>query len=396
MKLLGKFVITVIAIFYFSSVAAQLKKLCVIGSSTTYGYFPDGTSRDSSWVSKVSKFYKEAGIVDTVYNLGASGHDCYQGMHSSYVPPPGRNLPAPQFNITKALSYNPDVIIINFPSNNYEWLPDSEILFCLRSMRDTAVAHNVRCFVTTTQPREYTQFFQREKLKNLKTLIEAEFGVYAIDFYSDLVEEPSLNIKPEYSAGDGVHLSPAGHTVLANKVITANIFFAPVAINNLNFISNQINGAVILKWNNNVENSYVVQHSTDGNIFTDIMQFQMLQSPFSEYHDYFPAKGINFYRLKIFNGRYFNYSNITTQFIKTETKNIKVLPENNIVSVKVDAGTKDFSIIILSAEGKILKQHYYNYRNGQQFQIDLNYLPSGIYYFKFAGINEKSIAIRKL
>ncbi|MEO5967481.1 MAG: SGNH/GDSL hydrolase family protein, partial [Ferruginibacter sp.] len=221
-----------------------------MGSSTAAGYFPDGTSKDSSWAYKVKSYYKDAGIIDTIYNIAASGRDCYTGMPTGYIPPAGRNAPDPLFNITKAISFNPkpNIIIINFPSNNYEWMSNEEILFCLRTMRDTANAHNIRCFVTTTQPRDLNQVFQREKLRQLKTLIENEFGVYSIDFWSSLVLDPPIVIKPEYAFGDGVHLNSTGHTVLKNIVIQKNIFFSPVAISFGGFSTSQINGRVKLSW----------------------------------------------------------------------------------------------------------------------------------------------------
>src|SRR6201996_4520386 len=133
------------------------KRIGVIGSSTSYGYFgnPPLYPKDSGWAYKIQKYYKDAGILDTVYNLAVVSADCYNGMPSSYVPPTGRNLPDPVHNITAILNQvpKPDVIVVNYPTNSYDWLPNAEVIQCLQTIKDSANAQNVRCYITTTQPR---------------------------------------------------------------------------------------------------------------------------------------------------------------------------------------------------------------------------------------------------
>ncbi|RYE21592.1 MAG: hypothetical protein EOP51_15245, partial [Sphingobacteriales bacterium] len=66
---------------------AQNKRICVMGSSTAWGYFTiDGTllyPRDSAWAFKLKKHYKDLGVIDTLFNIAANSSSCYDGMPSS-------------------------------------------------------------------------------------------------------------------------------------------------------------------------------------------------------------------------------------------------------------------------------------------------------------------------
>ena len=374
-----------------------------MGSSTSYGYFPDGTSRDSSWTFKVNKYYKQAAIIDSIYNIAASGKDCYTGMPTSYIPPPGRNLPDPLYNISRVLNFSPkpDILIVNFPSNNYEWLSNEEILFCLRTIRDSAVANNIRCFVTTTQPREYSQFFEREKLKDLKSLIEAEFGVYSIDFWTDITLDPPIIIKPQFSAGDGIHLNPAGHTMLANIVIQKNIFFSPVAFSLMNFTTLQQNKIVKLSWFSqplNIGDYFCVQRSTDGNVFQTISTINSNSGNAYNYEDISPENGNNFYRIKMIRNGVNSYSSISKEFIANgllEEFNSSFI--NNILTLSIPANAESFYISVINTYGQILQTQQYNKTNiPVDFRISLKRFQKGVYYIKFGGKDLKSHSIKLL
>ena len=285
---------------------AQPKRICVMGSSTAYGYFP-GTfiPRDSSWAFKIKEHFKATGQIDTLYNIATPGIDCYIGMPTGYVPPPGRNFPNPEFNITRAVNFDPkpDVIIINFPSNNYTVLSIPEIISCLQAMKDYANAQNIRCYITTTQPRnDFVQLVERQKLKDIKQAIEATFGVFSIDFWTDLVQEPSLLLNPAYNLGDGVHLTPGGHTLLKNRLIARDIFFAPVAIRDGTLTATGRGSHVLISWNpgdNSSFTPYRLQRATAGGSFATIHTFQQQDMPGSPmiYVDNGAAPGINLYRV---------------------------------------------------------------------------------------------------
>ncbi|HSN61978.1 MAG TPA: hypothetical protein VLR49_13655, partial [Ferruginibacter sp.] len=171
------------------------KRIAIIGSSSASGYFPpsSGYPKDSAWAFKIKKHYKDLGVIDTIFNLGQSSTDCFEGMPSSYVPPAGfgYRLPNPAINITKAVNLipKPDVIIVNYPSNNYDWISNDQILTCLQIIKDSANAKNIVCYITTTQPRDGFSPTERIKLKTLRDLILTQFGEWAIDFFTDLAQE---------------------------------------------------------------------------------------------------------------------------------------------------------------------------------------------------------------
>lgn len=248
-----KFSLIILLLFiFFNSTAQSPKRICVLGSSSAFGYFgnPPLYPRDSSWTFKLKKYYKDAGIIDTLYNLAVSGIDPYSAMPTNYVPPPNRELPDPARNISKAVSLvpKPDIIIVNFPSNHYDYQTPSEIIYCLQTIKDYANANNIQCFITTTQPRDGFSPSERQKLKDLKVLIESTFGFWSIDFFSDIVVDSNLKIRPLYALGDNVHLNPDGHNVLLNKVIQKNIFFSAVAATFGNITSQKLANKIMVNW----------------------------------------------------------------------------------------------------------------------------------------------------
>lgn len=280
----------------------QGKKMVVMGSSSAYGYFP-GTSipRDSAWAFKVSKHYKDLGIIDTLYNIGTPGIDCYITMPTGFTPPPGRYPPDPQFNITKAVSFQPDVIIINLPSNNYTFLSTTEIMSCLQTMKDYANAYNIDVFITTTQPRDdFTQPQDRQKLKEVKEEIMNTFGFYALDFWTAIVSDPLLGINPVYALGDGVHLNPAGHTALKNVVVSKDIFYVPVATVFADFSAMAVANGVSLDWqllNPQLFPQSMIEHSVEGVQFETIGYAQTNFNGRSSFIHAAPDNGDHFYRI---------------------------------------------------------------------------------------------------
>lgn len=247
------------------------KRICVLGSSSAFGYFgnPPQHPKDSAWVYRVKNHYKNLGVIDTLFNLAISGTDPYSAMPTSYVPPPGRALPDPLHNITRAVNLipKPDVIIVNFPTNHYDYFTLSEVIMTLQTIKDSANAKGILCYITTTQPRDGFSPTERQKLKDLKLIIESVFGLWSIDFWTELVVDSNLKIKPDYAFGDLVHVNPPGHRELYQKVIEKNIFFSLVSadfgkINAIRQGSNVLVSWQIMQENNNKE--FIIERSHNG------------------------------------------------------------------------------------------------------------------------------------
>ncbi len=385
---------------------AQLKRICVMGSSSAYGYFP-GTSipRDSAWAFKVKEHFKATGVIDTLYNIGTPGIDCYIGMPTGYVPPPGRNNPNPNFNITKAVNFvpAPEVIIINFPSNNYTVLSIAEILFCLQTMKDYANARNIRCYITTTQPRnDFVQLVERQKLREVRDSIIERFGVFAIDFWTDIVQEPSLFLRPEYNLGDGVHLTPSVHTVLKNRVIERDIFFGPVALSNGKLYATDRGDHVMIRWNPGVLTSFMpyrLERSDGSGMFQTIHTFppQSFADEQMLYADEGARPGINLYRVE---GRdaegNIHYSPVVSvKHLAQGGAQPYLFPtvSSTFANLVLPPGF-NASVVICDAAGKVVWQKMYadaGFRRNER--IDVTRFASGLYRVYFPGSNYRSVGL---
>ncbi|MBP9104018.1 MAG: T9SS type A sorting domain-containing protein [Chitinophagaceae bacterium] len=197
------------------------KKIGIIGSSTSQGN--GASSTDSSYVGRLRNFFVAKGLVDSVINFGMSGHSVFKGMPSSYIPFGNQEAPDPSRNITAILNRNVDVVIVNYPSNGYDVLNIGEIMMAFRTIFDSCVARGVKCYITTTQPREdfgpTTQIF----LKEIRDSILIRFGNNSINFYDPVTTPGTTMTMPVYSYGDQIHLNNSGHLQLFNKVIAADI-----------------------------------------------------------------------------------------------------------------------------------------------------------------------------
>lgn len=372
-----------------------------MGSSSAYGYFP-GTSisRDSAWAPKVSKHYKTLGILDTLYNIGTPGIDCYIGMPTGYVPPPGRYAPDPQFNITRAVSFNPDVILINFPSNNYTFLSTSEIMFCLQTMKDYANAFNIYVFISTTQPRDdYYNIIDRLKLKEIRDSTINRFGVYAMDFWTPLVQEPSLFIKPEYALGDLVHLNPEGHTQLKNVVVLKDIFFAPVATGFNYFHATPATHAIQLNWNlqNTAGDEMVmVEKQLPNGNFETIGTGHTQNNGEGNFTDYYPAEGDNFYRVKVYRNGALNLTSHIEQVNFTNVQTAKMMvypnPVKDNVHLILPLMQDRSELVVVDASGKQLQQINVP-PNTQRITIDCRNYPSGTYWIHLNGSIKQTVTV---
>ena len=373
---------------------SQSKRICVMGSSSAWGFFNiDGVQlypRDSGWAFKLKKHFKDLGVIDTLYNIAANSSSCYDGMPSSYTAPPGRNKPYYPFNITRAVSLRPDVIIVNYPTNQYDYLSKEEILFCLQTIKDSAEVAGIRCFITTTQPRDNFSVGERQKLKEIRDLIIERFGAFAIDFWTD-VTVPVNMMNPSFNLGDQIHLTPGAHTILKNRAVYANIFFSTVPVIFSRFDAHKKSAVVALKWTTSTEwnsHHFIVQKSVDGKNFTNmaIVAAAVPAAPGNTYmaEDKTPATGNNFYRIVSVDYReqkQFSH-NIKVSFEPTlfyagEVYSNPVLNEINIRLASVKKEMLDISIH--SIAGKKISSETILLDKTLIYKKDCTNLPAGRY-----------------
>lgn len=408
------FIITLLCVCK-QSTSQPFKRIAVIGSSTAWGYFVDPNPpnnplypRDSAWTFKIQKYYKDLNLIDTLYNLAVVGDDCYNGMPDSYTPPvtlPVRESPRTNFNITAAVQKipKPDVIIVNYPSNHYDYLDISEILFCLQTIKDTANINNITCYIATTQPRDNFSDAERIKLKILRDSILNRFGTYAIDFFSDVAEEPDFKIQPEYALGDGVHLNPEGHNVLKQKVIDKNILFNILPVSLINFSAEKKEKSILLKWITSSEKnmlSYEIERSDNGINFYKIATKKSIGnssvSQTYQFTDSLPGKGYNYYRLVSVDIN----NNKKISLVVSVYNNVRGIsagllypvPSTNKIYINFETeGAESLQIKIMDAAGKICKEQNTVVVKSKVYETDIRDLSPGKYFMIITSLYAKEI-----
>lgn len=232
-------------------------KLVVIGSSTSAG---TGASKpDSAYVSKLRKFMIDSVNVGcTVENLAVGGATTYKMQPDWYTPPAVRSsfTVDKAKNIDKAISLNPDGIIINYPSNdaanNFALQEQQDNFMRVKAKADSA---GIPVWVTTTQPRNFANASQKQLQTDMRDWINTTFGQKAIDFWTTIAD---LNgdIATAYNSGDNVHLNDAGHALLFQRVkqegIHVTLCDTPLSIpkqevHDIAVYPNPVNDALYLK-----------------------------------------------------------------------------------------------------------------------------------------------------
>lgn len=197
-------------------------KIVVLGSSTAFGTGADPI--DSSWVKKLTTYLLQQAAPVTVVNLAYPGYTSYHISPTGIIVPPAWPITVDTLrNITKALSLNPDAIIVNLPSNDIEkGIPISEIQFNYNRIKASADSQQVPIWITSTQPRDQS-LAKRQLQIELRDWIMNSYGIMAVDFWS-AVSNPDGSIKPGFAAGDGIHLNNAGHHVLFSRIVAEDIW----------------------------------------------------------------------------------------------------------------------------------------------------------------------------
>jgi lysophospholipase L1-like esterase len=198
-------------------VSNEPKVVVILGSSTAYG--TGATPIDSSWVNLLNYQFKADKKKVEIHNLALGGYTTYHIMPSTVSPPNGRPLADMSRNLDKALSFKPDLIIINLPSNDITYgFTDQEVVSNYQYICNEIIKNNIQYLITSTQPRNFPEWHTRERLATLNNIVKATFPLNTIDFYS-LLADASLNIRQELNFGDGIHLNNKGHKIIFEEFL---------------------------------------------------------------------------------------------------------------------------------------------------------------------------------
>jgi len=377
-------------------VLGQPKSIAVIGSSTAEGAGAD--PKDSSWVNRLAHYYiNQQGTVSVIHNLAVPGSNNYQGMPSSYTPPPFKSNPDPEHNITKAIQLNPDIIIVSYVSNNLNEYSIAETMFTLQTIKDSANAAGKICFITTTQPRDNFDDAGRERLRVLKDSILNRFGYFAINFFDPIVG-PDNYRHPDYAFhADDVHLNNAGHRMLFQQVLAKDIISATLPVNLTQFRGSLQNGSAVLTWTAHDEElptTYRIQHSTNGIEFVTLGEVAATGGHGENHYTFThnnPDPGANYYRLAITepSGNRFSKVIVVNQHTAgLQIKRIFGTMATGTVSLEViSAKAQKVNMTIFTGDGKRLttQQYFLSGNSSNTIQMTLPSLPTGSYVVQITG-----------
>jgi len=210
------------ALTNFNSNSPQaVHTVVILGSSTAAG--TGATPPDSAWAARVQAAVSKSGIKANFVNLAVGGYTTYEAAPSGYSV---ANRPAPDtaHNITKALLYKPDLVILNFPSNDIaDGYSDDEILANYAAITHKLDSAKVQYIIFSTQPRDFPDASERMRLKTINDKVIAVYPSRVNDFL-DQLSTSTYSINPIYSAGDGIHLNNAGHLLIANATLKNSVF----------------------------------------------------------------------------------------------------------------------------------------------------------------------------
>ncbi len=205
-------------------------RVVVLGSSTAEG--ANASPISLSWVNQYTAWLANAVPGSDVVNLGIGGFTTFSIMPTGNVPPAPWNtpsyLPATGNNITAALALDPDLIIINLPTNDADdHVPVDMQMHNYAVVVTTAAAQGVPVWVATPQPRTTLDAPGHQLQFAMITATREAFAERTIDFFTGLGDTQGA-ILPAY-ASDGAHMNNAGHAVLYDRVI-ATVTTAPPAL----------------------------------------------------------------------------------------------------------------------------------------------------------------------
>jgi lysophospholipase L1-like esterase len=206
-------------------------RLVVLGSSTAAG--EAARPLDSSWVNKYRNYLGTVFQNYQVVNLAVGGFTTFNVMPNGYVRPAPYDADATlavnaNNNITKALSLNPSLILINLPTNDCDkYIPVNQQLANFDVLVQAALNQGVPVYLSTTQPRNSVQAV-RSLLIQMYSEITNRYAGRVMDFWTGLAQADGT-IKPAYDY-DGTHLNNDGHTVLFQRAVAAINLPLPVTI----------------------------------------------------------------------------------------------------------------------------------------------------------------------
>lgn len=202
---------------FFPSKLKEEFVIVILGSSTAEGIGP--SEKENAWVPRFSNHLQKLDPQFKIINLAQGGFTTADILPSGH----------PDKNVQKALTFNPDAIIINLPSNDAALGRNMEEQ--LKNYKEVLenIQTDIPVWVTTPQPRN----FEKAKVQIQKEMVDATYAIidtsYAIDLWTCFADENG-RLKPEFDSGDGIHMNDNAHNLIFSRVLRK---FSPELINQL-------------------------------------------------------------------------------------------------------------------------------------------------------------------
>jgi len=351
-------------------------RIVVLGSSTAYGI--GASVPDSSWVGRVKAYYKSRHLLDTLINLAVPGSFTDTGI---------KLLP-------RALSYNPDIVLVSFPSNDI--VADVSIpvyMSHLRKMYNTVRAAGKKCYVATTQPRDDPN--AEPVLKIGRDSIVKEFTAHYLQYYDPLVAPGSYAFNPLYTA-EGTHPNNAGHRLLFQSFLTAHVvpISAPLTLAQLS--GRRTDRGVLLGWSvlgSGARLDFFIERSQDGIAYESIHHDNFLSDNNKDQYSFIdedPPPAKSFYRIRaISDGNDTTYSPVL--ILDAPAAGLAIERINTTgghwgITTTVDIPKDEtFRLAIFNSAGAPVKKQSYTTRAAAvTLDVPLPPLAAGIYYLQIA------------
>ncbi|CAM5224723.1 hypothetical protein RLON56S_01201 [Alishewanella longhuensis] len=186
----------------------------VMGSSSAAGA---GASRPAnSWVGLLESELTAKGV--RIHNIAKGGHTTYHALSSRCTVSANRFQPDPVHNIDVALSLNPDLVILQYPSNDQALdYDEQEPVVNLLRLRSELLAAGVPVLILSSQPRNMALSRQQKLVRFNELMQPLAQPCFASAFAELKTQVATLN--PDYDSGDGVHVNDAGHALIFNAVM---------------------------------------------------------------------------------------------------------------------------------------------------------------------------------
>ena len=390
-------VLCAITLLFINTSFAQ-KKVVIMGSSTAVG--SGASSYQLSWAGRLTANFNQNtgdGIDTTFYNIARVGYNTYQELPTGFMPPAGRPSPDPLNNVTKALSYSPDVVIINLPSNDVgEGFSITETMDNFRLMYNSITASGAKCYIATSQPRNDYSLLQRNLLLDMKDSINIQFGFFSINFWDDLVTSDGMNMLRDDRRDPTslIHPNDIGHNFIFGRVRDKNIFdliVLPVKITAFSALIK--NNTANICWHTEQQEPntiFKIERSSNGIDFEfafAVNATPSLQSANYAVIDKNTLPGKSFYRINVSTPSHKYYSNTIIFINKSKRLTInKLYNDNGSGNLIADINTQkneNVLITIYNTAGAIMQQkkQYISVSSGKII-LPVSNLATGQYFFK--------------